>query len=209
MSAQPPIEELQQFQLFKGIDPEVLPSLMDVLEQRQYQSGVVLFNQGDQGDAMFLVRGGSIAVFLRDSDTEIVFRNYGQGEIVGEFALLDDKPRSASARAVGDLNVWVLQRENFQKLLKDRPIVGVELMRSLAERVRYTTDYLRRLHDAAELLLHQDYERALQEMTASASDDEIQSLINAFLEMVAALRQRESQYKRVAAPARVELDSRD
>ncbi|KXK17838.1 MAG: cyclic nucleotide-binding protein [Chloroflexi bacterium OLB15] len=209
MGAQPLIEELQQFQLFKGIDPEVLPTLLEVLEQRQYRSGTVLFNQGDQGDAMLLVRSGSIAVFLKDGDTEIVFRNYGRGEIVGEFALLDDKPRSASARAVGDLTVWVLQGENFQQMLKERPIVGVELMRSLAERVRYTTDYLRRLHDAAELLLHQDYERALQEMTASASDDEIQSLINAFLEMVTAIRQRESQYKRVAAPAKIELDSRD
>ncbi len=209
MSTQSTVDELQQFQLFKGIDPEVLPGLLEVMEQRQYTSGALLFNQGDQGDAMLLVRSGSIAIFLREGDTEIIFRNYGQGEIVGEFALLDDKPRSASARAAGDLNVWVLNGANFQKLLKERPIVGVELMKSLAERVRYTTDYLRRLHDAAELLLHQDYERALQEMTASASDDEIQALINAFLEMVTAIRQRESQYKRIAAPAKIELDSRD
>ncbi len=209
MSIQPLIDELRQFPLFKGIDPQVLPGLLDVMEQRQYASGAILFNEGDQGDAMLLVRGGSIAIFLRDGDSEIVFRHYGPGEIVGEFALLDDKPRSASARAVGNLNVWVLERENFQNLLKERPIIGVELMVGIAERVRYTTDFLRRLHDAAELLLHQDYERALQEMSASASDDEIQALISAFLEMVSAIRQRETQYKRVAAPARIELDSRD
>jgi CRP-like cAMP-binding protein len=204
------VEELQQFQLFKGIDPLVLGTLIKAFQEKQYTAGEVLFERGDDGNAMYLVREGRIAVFIRDEQqTEIIFRHYGAGQVVGEFALLDSKPRSASAKAADSLRVWVLSRADFDKLLDERPIVGVELMRSLAERVRYTTDYLNRLHHAVELLMGSDYERALQEMMASAKDDDIQHLINAFVEMVHSIRQRDMLVKKTGSRAKVEMDSRD
>jgi CRP-like cAMP-binding protein len=204
------VEELQQFQLFRGIDPLVLETLLKVFQEKQFAPGEVLFERGDEGNAMYLVRDGRIAVFIRDEQqTEIIFRHYGAGQVVGEFALLDGKPRSAAAKAADPLRVWILNRADFDRLLDERPIVGVELMRSLAERVRYTTDYLNRLHHAVELLMGRDYERALQEMVTSGKDDDIQHLINAFVEMVRSIRERNLLVQRTASQAKVEIDSPD
>jgi CRP/FNR family transcriptional regulator, cyclic AMP receptor protein len=209
-AARPRVEELQKFALFRSVSPAALEDLLHVLQERTYPAGEVLFRRGDPGDSMFLVRSGKIAIFLGgDNGSDIVFRQYGSGQVVGEFALLDDKERSASARVDEELRAWVLSKADFLRLVNDRPIFGVELMRGLSERVRYTTDYLRRLNGAVELLINNDYERALAEMSASAGDDEIQSLITAFVGVVRSVQQRQRDFRAASARPRMELDTGD
>jgi CRP-like cAMP-binding protein len=186
-------EELKKFTLFKSVEIEALEALVRLMEQRSFPAGTVLFEKDQPGDSMYLIRGGRVRVFLRDAQgNEITFRHYGPGQIVGEFALIDEKPRSASADVVEAADVMILSRENFLALLKERPMLGVEMMRSLAERVRYTTSYLERLFSAINLLVNNEYERAIQEMSISSDEDEIQNLIGAFVKMVNSLQARDS-----------------
>lgn len=186
-------EELRKFSLFKSVEGVELEALVRLMEQQTIPVGTVLFEKDQPGDSMYLIRSGRIRIFLRDAQGNVItFRHYGAGDIVGEFALIDDKPRSASADVVETAEMMILSRENFLALLKERPRLGVEMMRSLAERVRYTTSYLERLFSGINLLANNEYEQAIQEMSISSDEDEIQHLIGAFVQMVNSLREREN-----------------
>jgi CRP-like cAMP-binding protein len=209
MTTSASVDELRQFQIFRSVSDSALEAVVPVLEERTFAPGEILFRRDDPGDAMYLVRSGRAVVFLTEpTGAEIIFRTYGPGQVVGEFALLDGKPRSASARSEAELRTWVLGASDFTRLLTERPVIGVELMRSIAERIRYTTDFLRKLTRAVDLLISSDYERALLEISASTQDDDVESLIAAFLEMVSSLRKRQTILD-INAPPRVELDTSD
>jgi CRP-like cAMP-binding protein len=198
-------DELKQFSLFKSVEPGELQALVRFMRQQSFAPGTILFEKDQPGDTMYLIRSGRIRIFLRDAQgNEITFRHYGPGQIVGEFALIDDKPRSASADVAETVDAMVLNRQHFLQLLKERPMLGVEMMRSLAERVRYTTSYLERLFAAINLLVNNDYEAAIREISISSDQDEIQNLINAFVRMVNNLREREAALN---APREGELDA--
>lgn len=186
-------EDLKKFALFKSVESAELEALVRLMEQQTIPVGTVLFEKDQPGDTMYLIRAGRVRIFLRDPQgNEITFRYYGPGQVVGEFALIDEKPRSASADVVETAEMMVLSRENYLALLRERPMLGVEMMRSLAERVRYTTSYLERLFSAINLLVNNEYERAIQEMSISSDQDEIQNLIGAFVKMVNSLQERDS-----------------
>ncbi|MCS7072774.1 MAG: cyclic nucleotide-binding domain-containing protein [Anaerolinea sp.] len=190
-------EELKSFSLFKNVDLTDLEALAAMMKPQSLAAGQQIFRKGDPGDSMMLIRRGRIRVYIIDDHgREIVFRHYGSGQIVGEFAIIDSKPRSASAAAVEPTDVLVLERHDFLTYLRDRPILGVEMMRSLAERIRYTTQYLEKLERAITALSNSDYDQALREIALSASQDEIQPLILSFLDMVKSVQERDQRLKR-------------
>lgn len=178
-------EELRRFPLFRTIDLVALTALAGVMQRRSFAANAVLFRKGDPGEAMLLITAGQVRIFLNDEqDNTITLRTLEAGQIVGEFSLLDHKPRSASASALAPLSVLVLQRADFLHLLHERPLVGVELMRSLAERIRYATRYLERLYDATELLSRSEYDEAIRELALDSGEDEMRELITTFLTLV-------------------------
>ena len=111
--------------------------------------------------------------------------------------VLDKQPRSAAAVADEHLVVLVLHRDDFMRFIRERPVVGLSMMRNLVERVRYTTTYLQEVVDATNALVRGEYEE-MQEMPASsAEEEEIQKLIQAFIEMVQHVQTREQTLQRV------------
>jgi len=186
------LDDLRRFSLLRMISPTDLDALRAVMRRRTFAPNTILFQKGDPGDSLLLILSGQIRIFMCDQQgNEITFRTLSAGQTVGEFTLLDRKPRSASAAALTPLTTLVLQRDDFLRLLQERPLVGIELMRSLAERIRYTTSYLERLYDALELLSNSEYDEAIREMALSSDEDEIQTLITTFLEMVRQVQERD------------------
>jgi CRP-like cAMP-binding protein len=184
--------ELTGFSLFRSTPLADLQALAQVLRVRVYDPGELVFARGDRGDSMFLIRQGQVRIFIRDDqDNEVTFRFYGPQQAIGEFSLIDGQPRSASADAYDGAQLLVLSRDDFQALLRDHPMIGIEMMRELAERIRYTTRFLERVLAAVNLLQQDDYERALQEMSVEASDDQMQAMITSFVEMVQAVQARQ------------------
>jgi CRP-like cAMP-binding protein len=201
------LEDLRAISLFRGLPDDQLHALLSVVTEQAFAPGQILFEKDMPGDCMYVVRSGHIRIFMRDDDgNQITFRQYGPGQIVGEFALIDGQPRSASAEAVDALSVLVLQRDAFLRLLRDRPRLGVEMMRGFAERARYTTQFLERLYHAIQLLSNHEYERAVQEMALSATDAEMQQLITTFLDMVRRVSERDAALNATMRKARIEID---
>lgn len=84
---------------------------------RTLSAGEVVFNQGDYGDAAYMVRKGAVEISLKVDEDDVVIATLGPGEIFGEMSLIDDQPRAAAARAKTDAEVLVVRGPPFKKRL--------------------------------------------------------------------------------------------
>jgi RsiW-degrading membrane proteinase PrsW (M82 family)/CRP-like cAMP-binding protein len=133
-------ERLSRIDIFRQVSLADLENLSRAIEVANYEAGAMLFDKGDDGDAMYLIEAGAIAVYALDhSHHEKHLRTFGVGQVVGDFAVLDGEKRSARARAEGALSVLLLRREVFQMFIQSRPQVILAVLAVLADRARYTT----------------------------------------------------------------------
>lgn len=95
-----------------------------------------LFREGDAGTALYVVETGAVRVLAR-GEQEVC--RIGRGGHVGEMALVDDAPRSATVVAACDATLWRLGREEFEALTREQPSVYREIAAALAQRLRETT----------------------------------------------------------------------
>jgi CRP-like cAMP-binding protein len=92
--------------------------------------GQVLFREGDVGDHAYVVREGKLEVSRRVGSAEVVIAIEGPGTILGEMALIDDQPRSATIRAMEPTRLTVVPREAFQfHLARTDPVIRMLLER--------------------------------------------------------------------------------
>jgi len=111
---------------------------------RRFADGDIILKQGAIGDEMFVIESGSVRVFRTIAGAETLLGVLKPGEVFGEMALFDYKPRSASARAVGETVVRVVTREQFSELKCD-PVIR-ELLTALGRRLRSADDAFERLN---------------------------------------------------------------
>lgn len=134
---------LQKAEIFHDVSLADLENLSRAVTIAHFAAGVEIFNEGDEGDTLYLIRQGRIALYRRDNaGREKLLRKVNAGEVVGELALLDGSPRSALARADGNTGEVValrLRREHFLMFLNSRPQVILAMLKFLANRVRDTT----------------------------------------------------------------------
>lgn len=98
----------------------------------------LLFEEGDIPDAMYIVRSGQFAIFIREGDAEKEVALAGPGNLIGEMALFDKKLRSATARATTDSSVVVLPYIQLEKQLETLPEWVRITMKTLSEKLRST-----------------------------------------------------------------------
>ena len=110
------------------------PSLEHLV--RRHPAGVVLFQEGDRGAQMYVIRTGKVSIFKRIGDTEITLAVLGPGEFFGEMALLEGLPRSAGATVVEDSQLIEVDQASFETLLKKNSEVALRLLRRLSARLR-------------------------------------------------------------------------
>ena len=91
-----------------------------VLERKVFYADQMIFKEGDMGDRAYLIQDGQVQILKNGAPLATL----GKGELFGEMALVDDQPRMASAKAVADVSVVVINRETFrEKLAKSDPFV--------------------------------------------------------------------------------------
>ena len=111
-----------------------------LIEEQPYAPGEVVFNEGDVGDAMYLVRSGQAAVVRGGFDVPVVLGYRGAGEFVGEMALIENLPRSASVVALQELHLLKITREDFQQMLGSHSSIDLTILRKLSARLRAADD---------------------------------------------------------------------
>ena len=112
---------------------------------RVIKEGQVLFRAGDKSDGMYLIRRGEIRVYLEQDGKEVTLATIGEGGMIGEMALFDNQPRSASVKAGKETEITLISTEDFGKLIKQIPKWFVGLMQALSSRLRQANERLKKL----------------------------------------------------------------
>ncbi|HKY94016.1 MAG TPA: cyclic nucleotide-binding domain-containing protein [Kiloniellales bacterium] len=150
MSLDQEVDILRRIPLFANIEPAKLKLLAFTSQRLTYKPGQPLVRQGDLGDAAYILVDGVAEVVLeRGGDDELVLTELGKNAIVGEIAILCDVPRTATVRAKTPLTTLRITKEVFFRLVRDFPEIGVEVMRTLAQRLEHTTQQLTAARAAA------------------------------------------------------------
>lgn len=95
-------------------------------------AGEYIFRKGESAKVMYLIIEGEVELMLGDTVVEVA----KEGSFIGEMALIEDEPRSASARAKGDCRVFPIDEARFQLLVKETPFFALQMMKTLARRLR-------------------------------------------------------------------------
>lgn len=103
---------------------------------RTYSKGEIIFNEGDQGDALYVIQFGKVKIVKRTPTTEITLALLGPGEIFGEMALFDHQDRSASAIAVDDARILTVDRRKFFATMSRDPTLAFKILSSMSQRIR-------------------------------------------------------------------------
>jgi CRP/FNR family cyclic AMP-dependent transcriptional regulator len=113
---------------------------------RDYEAGAVLFREGDAGDVMYVVQSGEVEIRRVVGDVERVLAVLPAGEFFGEMALINDRPRSATAVVKRAARLLVIEPRTFEAMLRGRTEIAIRLIKTLAGR-------LERANQQIELLL--------------------------------------------------------
>lgn len=155
-------ELLKKASLFSQLSDDTLGDLAAQLRRRAFRRGTIIFHKDQAGDALYVVDSGRIRIFLpTPGGEELTVDVAGPGDVFGELALLDGRPRSASAESLEDAITFSISREEFQKYLARNPRLAVSLVELLSSRLRHVTEYAESL---AFLDVHARLARMLLEM---------------------------------------------
>jgi CRP/FNR family cyclic AMP-dependent transcriptional regulator len=126
---------LQGVDLFEGLTYEELEQVATICIERRFNPGELITKEGAQGNELFIITEGFVEILLggRPATSARVVVSLGPGQIIGEMALVDQGPRSASVRATSKPTVvQAIQRADLEALCQDETRIGYIIMRNLA-----------------------------------------------------------------------------
>ena len=135
-------DALARVDLFSGLRYKELTQIAKCCREATYSPGSVLLSQGEKGLGLFIITKGTVRITRANGPggAEEVLATAGMADIVGEMALLDDLPRSATVTAVDDVSVLTLPlwefRRMLRRILRSDPDVGLDLLAVLSRRLR-------------------------------------------------------------------------
>lgn len=140
-------EELQKSRLFEGLLPEEVEMLAELIQQKRFDAGSVVFEQGDVGDSLFLLVEGAVDVVRRNEDGgKHVIATLDAPDFFGEMSLIDKEYRSATIKAKSDSVLLCLSNKNlhsFARVYKNGfTLVVINIARVLSSRLRETNEKL-------------------------------------------------------------------
>lgn len=140
----PESELLKGVALFQFLDDHERADLASQLEIVRFAAGETVFQVGDPGESLFLIRSGEVEVFFKnDTGERIVLEKVVAGGFIGEISLLDSGPRSASVIATENTEALRLNRASLEKFLSLRPQAAMDLLAAMGRRMRFSSERLR------------------------------------------------------------------
>jgi CRP/FNR family cyclic AMP-dependent transcriptional regulator len=123
---------------FAGLGQEAIEAIAVLCVYRRLDKEETLFLKGDAGDALYAVRRGQVRIGTGNtSGRRLTLNLLGPGDVFGEVALLDGRPRTADAVAVEATELYTVRRRDFLDLLVKKPAVAIQIIELLCERVRW------------------------------------------------------------------------
>jgi CRP-like cAMP-binding protein len=140
-------DALRRVPLFASLSGKAIEEIARVARRHQYERDEVVFYQGDPGDTFYVILDGQVKVSVSSSDgQEAILVMLNAGDSFGEFALLDEQPRSATIETSVPTEAVALRKDDFQRLIHQSPEIALGLLKVMTKRLR-DTDQL--VQDAA------------------------------------------------------------
>jgi CRP-like cAMP-binding protein len=119
------------------------------MKRHNFSSGEIIFQQNARSDAAYLVMEGEVEILRQSPEGSVrVLDVLGRGSYFGEMGVIDDQPRSASARAKGAVVCLSVERKEFMDMLLNNPQEAIDLLKVLFDRLRRTSAKLARLQQS-------------------------------------------------------------
>ena len=136
-------ETLRRVPLFAGLDKKELQSLAKSCQERKYAPGTVVIKQGDTGVGLYIITAGHLKISRENSPdrAEVELDTAGPGDVLGEMALLDDLPRSATVTAIDEVTAVLLPIWEFRSALRSNPDMGIKMLSVLSRRMRHVQQH--------------------------------------------------------------------
>ena len=136
---------LNEIEHLRELDPEEKSALAEKIDLLSYSTGHAVFNYGDPGNALYIVRSGEVEIFVKnDQGEKIVLETSQPGDIFGEVALLDGGSRTAWVVALSDVELLRLDREHFEAYVRQYTPAALNLLSVAARRLRRSDEVIRR-----------------------------------------------------------------
>jgi CRP/FNR family transcriptional regulator, cyclic AMP receptor protein len=190
---------LRDHPLFREPPPVTLDRISTYLRRRSIPKGTVIFRKGDPGLGLVGVLAGAVKISIASADGRVIALNIiGEGEVFGEIALLDGRPRTADATAMSDCELMTIERREFIPFLQSQPNVTLKLMEILCSRLRNAS---KQAHEMAFLNLSTRLAKTLIRLAAKAEDSDRGGKVTITQREISQIvgRSRESTNKRLRA----------
>lgn len=146
---------LESCKLFSSLSPAELASLKSVTREVTFAGGSEIFKEGDAGDVLYVVKSGLVQInaVIAGGERQVLSR-VPPGEVFGEFAVIDNQPRSATATAEVETSLYVVPREALVQMLTSSPQFSFSMMREITQRMReFNRQYVRKVIQAERMAL--------------------------------------------------------
>lgn len=123
--------------VFEALGPAELQRVAGVAVPRRFDSGQVIFREGDRSNTCYVVRTGSARAIREHPDGRTIsLAHFGPGDIFGELAMFDDERRSATVEVIEPLEVLAISGIDMRRLMREHPEIAVKLVMALGRRLR-------------------------------------------------------------------------
>jgi signal transduction histidine kinase len=154
---------LESFHLFRSLAPDELQILRSITQERKVAAGGEIFSEGDPGDGLYFVKSGLVEISgLINAGARRVFSQIGPGEIFGEMAVIEDRPRSATAAALKQTEIYFVPRNEMLSLLQRSPALALNMLQEISHRLRdFNQLHLREVVQAERLAVVGNFARSI------------------------------------------------
>ncbi len=127
---------LREVPIFADLSPDDLQQVAGIAGEQWYPAETAIFHQGEEGNVMFIIVNGHVQVIRSVNGTDQTLAKRGPGEFVGEMAIIESAPRSATLFTQGEVRMLAIEGDTFKQILRERPEVSLAVLRSVSRRLR-------------------------------------------------------------------------
>ena len=122
--------------IFKNLEPEQISEVIGLIVRKKYQKGEMIFLQGDSLDGLYIINHGKIKLFKYTKEgKEQILYILSEGDFIGELSLINTEEVNYNAEALETVNMCLIKKSDFLKILKDNPNMSLKLLEILSQRI--------------------------------------------------------------------------
>ncbi len=138
--------ELHEVPLFSEMDPDEIAGIRAIMDEMKFKPDQIIIREGELGGLFYVITAGRVQVTMANADGEqIILQEIEPGGFFGELSMLTNEPRAAQVRALDDVTVLALERQEFFAFLNKKPSAAIDVLIELGGRLNTMDGVLRRM----------------------------------------------------------------